>query len=320
MEERHEPHEGHHHGHHAGHDHAHGHPHHPPHHHHRGANARRLATVLALTATYMVAEVVGGYLTHSLALLADAGHMLSDVGALGLSLFAVWIARRPATLAHSYGYYRTEILAATANAAALIAISIGIFIAAVHRMAAPPSVNGRAVMAIAFGGFIMNVLGMMVLSAGKEHNLNVRGAWLHVATDALGNIGTVIAGALVAFFGLAWADPAASVLIGLLVVWSSWGLLKESVSVLMEGTPPDVDPDAVRNALRGVGGVSAVHDLHIWSITSGLPALSAHVSVDRSDRDVLPELCTVLRTKFAIEHMTLQLERECAASAETTHA
>ncbi|HTR78740.1 MAG TPA: cation diffusion facilitator family transporter, partial [Gemmatimonadaceae bacterium] len=279
------------------------------------ANAWRLSGVLALTATYMVGEAVGGYLTHSLALLADAGHMLSDVGALGLSLFAAWISRRPATVAHSYGYYRTEILAATANAATLIAVSIAIAIEAFHRLAAPTSVDGRAVMAIAFGGFLMNLVGMWVLRAGQSENLNVRGAWLHVATDAVGNIGTVIAGFLVAFVGWVWADPVASMLICVLVLWSSWGLLSESVSVLMEGTPSNVDPDAVRDALRAVGGVREVHDLHIWSITSGLPALSAHVFVDetRSDRDVLPELCAMLRHRFSIEHVTLQLERECAS-------
>jgi cobalt-zinc-cadmium efflux system protein len=300
-----------------GHDHHHGHAHgHGGHHHHgAGGSARRLAIVLVLTALYMVAELVGGVLSHSLALLADAGHMLSDVAALGLSLFAAWISRRPPTPARSYGYYRTEILAALANAATLIAISVWVCIEAYRRLHAPPDVAGVTVMAIAAGGFIINLAGMWVLSGGRESNLNVRGAWLHVATDALGNIGTVIAGALVAYAGLAWADPVASVLIALLVCYSSWALLKESVEVLMEGTPSGIDPDTVRVALHSVRGVQAVHDLHIWSITSGQVSLSAHVEVDgcRPDREVLPELCRALREEFHITHVTLQLENECAA-------
>ena len=299
-----------------GHDHSHEHDHaHETghHHHHHGGSAKRLLVVLLLTAVYMVAELVGGFMSHSLALIADAGHMLSDVGALGLSLFAAWISRRPPTPARSYGYYRTEILAALANAATLIAISVWVCIEAYHRLQAPPDVAGTMVMGIASGGFLINVAGMWVLHGGKQDNLNVRGAWLHVATDALGNIGTVIAGALVAFAGLAWADPVASVLIALLVLWSSWALLSESVEVLMEGTPSGIDPDRVRESLRAIRGVQAVHDLHVWSITSGQVALSAHVEVDgvRPDRDVLPDLCAALREEFGITHVTLQLESEC---------
>jgi cobalt-zinc-cadmium efflux system protein len=303
---------------HHGHSHAHGHGHH---HGGAGSSTRRLAVVLVLTAIYMVAELVGGIVSHSLALLADAGHMLSDVAALGLSLFAAWISRRPPTPTRSYGYYRTEILAALANAATLIAISIWVCIEAWRRLHAPPDVAGGVVMIIAAGGFVINVAGMWVLNAGRHDNLNVRGAWLHVATDALGNIGTVVAGAMVAYLGFAWADPAASVLIALLVCWSSWALLRESVEVLMEGTPSGIDPDRVREALRAVTGVQAVHDLHIWSITSGQVSLSAHVAVDgsRPDRDVLPELCAALRDGFAITHVTLQLEAECVAT-DALHA
>ncbi|MDB4885525.1 MAG: Co/Zn/Cd efflux system component [Gemmatimonadetes bacterium] len=295
------------------HDHAHGPGHH--HHHHGGGSAGRLAVVLVLTALYMVAEVVGGIASHSLALIADAGHMLSDVAALGLSLFAAWISQRPPTPTRSYGYYRTEILAALANAATLIAISIWVCIEAWHRLHAPPEVAGRMVMVIATGGFLVNIAGMWVLNGGRQNNLNVRGAWLHVATDALGNIGTVVAGAMVAYLGLPWADPAASVLIALLVCWSSWSLLKESVEVLMEGTPSGIDPDRVRDAMHAVSGVRAVHDLHIWSITSGQVSLSAHIDVDgsRTDREVLPALCSTLRDRFHINHVTLQLEVGCVA-------
>jgi cobalt-zinc-cadmium efflux system protein len=296
--------------HHHGHDHGHAHP------HDDGGNARRLVVVLVLTALYMVAEGIGGWLSHSLALIADAGHMLSDVAALGLSLFAVWISRRPPTPARSYGYHRTEILAALANAATLIAISIWVCVEAYRRLHEPPEVAGRMVMAIAAGGFLINLAGMWVLSGGRASNLNIRGAWLHVATDALGNIGTVAAGAAVAYLGWMWADPVASVIIAALVCWSAWALLMESLDVLMEGTPSSIDPAKVRDVLGTVAGVQAVHDLHIWSITSGRVSLSAHIAVDgsRPDRDILPELCGSLRENFGITHVTLQLEGECAAS------
>ena len=269
----------------------------------------------------MVAELVGGIVSHSLALLADAGHMLSDVAALGLSLFAAWLSRRPPTPARSYGFHRTEILAALANAATLIAISIWVCVEAWHRFREPPTVLGPVVMMVATGGLVINLAGMWVLNAGRDDNLNVRGAWLHVATDALGSVGTIIAGALVTYAGVAWADPAASVGIALLVCWSSWALLSESLEVLMEGTPSGIDPDAVRDALHAVPGVQAIHDLHIWSITSGQVSLSAHVAVDgsRADREVLPDLCTRLRERFAITHVTLQLETDCAAG-DALHA
>jgi cobalt-zinc-cadmium efflux system protein len=303
-------------GHHHHHGHSHGHGH--DHHHGDGSNARRLAVVLVLTALYMVAEAVGGWLSHSLALLADAGHMLSDVAALGLSLFAAWISRRPPTPARSYGFYRTEILAALINAATLIAISVWIFVEAYRRLHAPPEVAGGMLMVIATGGLFVNLAGMWVLHGGRNENLNVRGAWLHVATDALGSVGTIIAGAAVLYLGWTWADPVASVIIALLVCYSSWALLKESVEVLMEGTPSGIDPDRVRDALREVPGVQAVHDLHIWSITSGRVSLSAHIDVDgsRPDREILPELCAGLRERFAITHVTLQLESECVAKGK----
>lgn len=308
-----------------GHDRHHGHHHGPGHSHHQhhddGNNARRLVVVLVLTAAYMLAEAIGGWLSHSLALIADAGHMLADVAALALSLFAVWISRKPPTSARSYGFHRTEILAALANAATLIAISVWVCIEAYHRLQSPPDVAGRMVMGVAAGGLLVNLAGMWVLGGGRHANLNIRGAWLHVATDALGSIGTVAAGAAVAFLGWQWADPAASVVISLLICWSAWALLWESVDVLMEGTPTGIDPDRVREALATVGGVHAVHDLHIWSIASGRISLSAHIAVDdsRPDRDVLPDLCGCLRDEFGITHVTLQLESECSAR-EVLHA
>ena len=291
------------------------------HHHHqhggRGANRKRLSITLALVAIYMVAEVIGGFLTNSLALLADAGHMLSDVAALGLALFATSFARRPATARMSYGYYRTEILAALVNGATLIAISLYIFVEAYRRFREPPEVQGALMMGIAVGGLTVNLVGLWILNDGKGESLNVRGAWLHVLTDALGSVGAIVGGALIWLFGWNWADPLVSVLIGILVIFSSWALLKESVAVLMEGVPGNVDVDEVRSAMASVPGVRAVHDLHVWSITSGLVALSSHVLVSEGEswNGLLSSLRRTLHDRFGIEHTTLQLEIEDCGEA-----
>ena len=292
----------------GGHSHGHAHSHGG-----RGANRRRLGIVLGLSTAYVLAEVVGGLLANSLALLADAGHMLSDVAALALSMFAMWIAQRPPTPKRSYGYYRTEILAALLNGATLIAISIYIFIEAVERLRQPPEVQGGVVMGIAAGGLAVNLVGLWILNAGRNESLNVRGAWLHVLTDALGSVGAILGGVAVWAFGWQWADPAVSVLIGVLVIFSSWNLLRETVSVLMESAPGNIDVDAVRDEMASVPGVKAVHDLHAWSITSGMVALSGHVQT-ASDRDLsscggmLTELRQRLHDRFGIDHVTIQVE------------
>ena len=267
--------------------------------------------VLVLVTIYMVAEVIGGLLTNSLALIADAGHMLSDAGALALSLFAIWIAKRPPTPQHTYGYYRTEILAALINGATLVAISFYIFYEAYHRFGEPPHVQGALMMGIASGGLLINLLGLWILSGGREESLNVRGAWLHVLTDALGSVGAIVAGALIWAFGWNWVDPAVSVIIGLLVIFSSWHLLRETVNVLMEGAPGHIDVDGVRDTIRAVPGVLEVHDLHVWTITSGMVSLSAHVVVerDRYDQRVLTAVRESLHDQYGIDHVTIQLER-----------
>lgn len=286
----------------AGHDHGVG----------RNANSRRLAITLGLVTLYMVAEVVGGLLTNSLALLADAGHMLSDAGALALSLFAIWLAARPARSSYTYGYYRTEILAALVNGATLVAISIFIFLEAFKRIGEPPEVQGALMMGIATGGLVVNLVGLWILNAGRNESLNVRGAWLHVMTDALGSIGAIAAGAVIWLFGWRWADPVASIAIGLLVVYSSWSLLKETVSVLMESAPTGIDVDDVRDSLLDVAGVEEVHDLHVWTITSGMVSLSAHlVAPGASERAaVLKAARKALHERFGIAHVTLQIERD----------
>lgn len=278
----------------------------------RAANRKRLVAVLVLSAGYMFAEVIGGLLTNSLALIADAGHMLSDVAALALSLFAMWIAQRPPTPQRSFGYYRTEILAALVNGATLVAVALYVFVEAHDRFRAPPDVQGGLMMAIAAGGLAVNVAGLLILNAGRNDSLNVRGAWLHVATDALGSLGAIIGGLLIWTRGWNWADPAVSVIIGMLVVYSSWNLLRQTVSVLMEEAPAHIDVDELRNSMASVPGVSAVHDLHVWSITSGMVALSGHVCIGDgvSSSQVLAEVCKRTREGFGIDHITIQVEPE----------
>lgn len=272
---------------------------------------RRLSLILPLMTAYMVAEVVGGWLTNSLALLADAGHMLSDVAALALTLFAMWVARRPATAVRTFGYYRAEILAALANGATLVAVAVYVFVEAWQRLKAPPDVLGGQMLAIASGGLVVNVVGLWVLRESKSESLNVRGAWLHVLGDAFGSVGAIASGALVWAFGWNWADPVASVAIGLLILYSSWELIKEAVSVLMESVPANVDLDAIRATLRGIDGVEEVHELHVWSISSGIVSLSGHLVVRaplRAHGYVLAESRALLAARFGINHVTIQVE------------
>lgn len=283
--------------------HAHGHD-------HGASNSRRLAITLVLAAAYMLAEVVGGLITGSLALLADAGHMLSDVGALAFSLIAIRIARRPRTARKTYGYHRAEVLAAFVNAAVLIGIALTIVVEAVRRLQQPGEVHGAGMLWIAVGGLVVNLLGLAILSGGADSSLNVRGAWLHVLTDALGSVQAIVAGALIWAFGWMWVDSVASLLIAVLVVYSGWSLLRESADVLMEAAPREVDVTEIEQALLGVSGVTAVHDLHVWTITSGFIALSAHVVTDRAQADdLLWEIRDLLADRFHIEHSTVQVEQ-----------
>jgi cobalt-zinc-cadmium efflux system protein len=258
----------------------------------------------------MVAQFVGGLITGSLALVADAGHMLSDAAALALSLFALWIARRPAGPRQTYGYYRAEILAALANGATLIAIAILIFVEAYRRLNEPTEVLGGAMMAIACGGLAINVVGLWLLHPSHGGSLNIRAAWLHVLGDALGSVGAIAAAVLIWAFGWYWADPVASIVIAALVLVSSWALVKESVDVLMENTPKNLDIDQIRDAVVGLEGVADVHDLHVWSITSGWESLSAHVVVaDGLDHSmVLGQVRQLLNERFGIDHVTIQIE------------
>jgi cobalt-zinc-cadmium efflux system protein len=268
-----------------------------------------LAAALVLAAAYMVAEFVGGWWTGSLALLADAGHMLSDVAALALSFFAIWLADRPSPAHRTFGYYRAEILAALANGIALAVISILVVVEAFKRFGAPREVLGGPMLAIAAGGLAVNLIGLAILHGGREENLNVRGAWLHVLTDALGSVGAIAAGLFIYFLQWQWADPLASVLIAALVLYSAWRLIEEAVSVLMESAPKGVDVKKIHAALASRPGVVAVHDLHVWTITSGLPALSVHVVTDQTAYEaILQDARATLHREFGIDHVTVQVE------------
>jgi cobalt-zinc-cadmium efflux system protein len=271
---------------------------------------RRLALVLVLVAGYLVAEVVGGLWTGSLALLADAGHMGADVAALGLALFAFWLARRPAHPGRTYGHHRAEILAALANGSALVAVSLGIALEGVARLRAPSPVDAAPMLAIAAGGLAVNGIGLWLLHDGREGSLNLRGAWLHLLSDALGSAAAIAAGVAILAFGWLLADPIASLVIAALVVRSAWTLLRETVAVLMEGAPGHIDVDRVREAIGALPGVASVHDLHVWTITSGMVALSCHVCSDDSEPParLLRAVQGRLRESFGISHSTVQVE------------
>ena len=275
-------------------------------------NRRPLVIALAITGAFLVAEVVGGLLTGSLALLADAGHMATDVAALALSLFAVWLARRPATPERSFGYLRAEVLAALVNAATLVAISFFIFWEAFRRLGDPPAVESGPMLAVAVAGLVANAASAWVLTrgGGHEENLNTRGAFLHVVGDLLGSAGAIAAALIMLLTGWYLADPLLSAGIGGLILWGAWRLLRESVDVLLEATPARIDAAEVRAAMTAVDGVEGVHDLHVWTVTSGLVALSSHVEVTngRDWHETLVELTALLRERFGIAHATLQPE------------
>jgi len=273
------------------------------------ANRRRLTLALCLAAVYMVAEVVGGLLTGSLALLADATHMLSDVAALSMALLASWVVTRPSGLRWTYGLARAEILAALAQGAALVAVAVLIVLEALERLADPPAVLGPGILAVASGGLLVNLVGLWVLGAGRHENLNIRGAWLHVLGDALGSVGAMIAGFLIWRFGWQWADPAASLAISALVLVSAWHLLREAVDVLMEAAPRHLDLEQIEAALAGLPGVRQVHDLHVWTIGNGEISLSCHlVAAGEGSDGLLSEAYLLLGSRFGIDHATVQIE------------
>lgn len=258
----------------------------------------------------MLAEAAGGWIANSLALLADAGHMLTDVAALTLTLFAFWFAARPATSKKTYGYYRLEILAAFVNGIALVLISIWILIEAFGRLQAPPEVKGVTLTAVAAGGLAVNIAAAFLLHSERGSGLNMHGAWLHVMGDLLGSVAAIIAGVLILAFDWIWADAVSSALISLIIIYGAWRLIVDSVNVLLEGTPRHIDLNAVEEAIVETEGVGGVHDLHVWTISSGLDALSAHISHEKNVQhsDLLSVVRAKLHDRFGIDHLTIQME------------
>jgi cobalt-zinc-cadmium efflux system protein len=280
------------------------------HDHGRVESRRALAAALALTASYTAVEVVGGVLAGSLALLADAVHMLSDNVALAVALGAAWLASKPATSERTYGFKRAEVLAALANGVTLVALAIWIFVEAAMRLRDPAEVLGGWMLAIALVGMAVNVGAGVILSRARRHSLNVEAAFRHVFADLLGSIGVAIAAVAILVTDWVEADPLVSILIALLVLASAWSILRDSTEILLESTPRGIDADALGRRLAAAPGVVEVHDLHVWTITSGFPALSAHVLV-RPGEDChgrRRELERLLNDEFGIEHTTLQVD------------
>lgn len=283
----------------AGHDHTHG-----------AANERGLQIAIGLTGSILLAEVIGALLTNSLALLADAAHMLTDVIALGIALVAMRLARRPADKKRTYGYYRFEILAAAVNAAMLLVAAAYIFFEAYQRFRNPLEIATTGMMIVAVIGLAANLISMRVLGTGAETSLNMRGAYLEVWSDALGSVGVIGAALVIRYTGWWQADPIVGVMIGLWVLPRTWTLLSESVNVLLEGVPQGVALDAVHAELLAIPGVQDVHDLHVWSITTGKNTMTAHLTLDESATDeqsVLVQARAVIE-RFGITHSTVQLE------------
>lgn len=302
------------------HHHQHGHAHHyhaPDHDHSHPAaeqNATRLTWTLAVIGTFLIVEVIGGVLTHSLALLADAGHMLTDVASLLIAIYAQRLSLRPATPRHSFGLLRAEVMGALINGATLVAIVFWILWEAYQRIKSPPEVIGPLMMLIAAAGLVANIVAALILHAGSKESLNMQGAFLHVIGDMLGSVGALAAGAIIWATGWQLADPLVSIFIGLIILYSSFNLLKRSTHILINSTPENIDYEAVREALDGLPHVIEVHDLHIWSISHGNPSLSAHLRLEPDCCDsqhwqqCLRTAQDMLREKFHITHTTLQLE------------
>lgn len=281
------------------------------------APVRSLKLALALTATLLVAEVAGGLLSNSIALLADAGHMLTDVAALALSLFVAWFIHQPGTPQKSFGYLRWEILAAFLNGAALLLISAGIIVESILRLRNPEPIAGGLMLAVALGGLIVNVISAAVLHPMSRSNMNVRGAYLHVVGDLLGSVGTVAAAVIIRYTGWLMADPIASFLTTALIIRGAWTLVRESVDILLESAPKHIDPEAVRTQLVAIPGIESVHDLHVWSVTPNMVAMSAHAIVRNaaSQQHVLEHVHDAMAL-FGISHVTVQIEQSEMAERE----
>jgi cobalt-zinc-cadmium efflux system protein len=296
---------------HAGHDHT------------VGANQRSLKIALGLTTTFLLVELVGGVVTQSLALISDAAHMFTDVAALAIALVAIHIAKRPADGRRTFGYHRFEILAAAFNAMLLFGVAVYIVYEAYLRLKAPPEIHSTGMLIIAIVGLAVNLLSMQVLRSGQDASLNVKGAYLEVWADMIGSVGVILGAIILKVTGWTWVDSAVAVLIGLWVVPRTWTLLKSSVNLLLEGVPEDVNIDDVKETLLSVPGVRSLHDLHVWSVTSGKTTLTVHLVTQAemdSEREVLPVVRKSVAERFGIHHITVQCELEpCRQADEADH-
>ncbi len=307
---------------HSHHDHHHNHSHSHGHHHHGTGNKKALRLSFILIAAYMIVEVIAGILTNSLALLSDAGHMLSDAAALGLSYAALTFGEKKATLTKTFGYKRFEILAAFINGMTLVVISLYIFWEAYHRLMDPPEVASSGMLVISSIGLVVNIAAAFILMKGDTSgNLNVRSAFLHVLGDMLGSFGAIIAALLMMFFGWNIADPIASIIVALLIIISGWRVTKDSFHVLMEGTPANLDMNKIKETLLSLNHVNDVHDLHAWSITSDFPAFSCHLVVNPEANydEVLASAKKLLHDHFHIDHTTIQLDKSDSRCIDRDH-
>jgi len=284
-----------------------------------GARHRKsLVWALALTTTFLVVEVIGAWISGSLALLADAAHMLTDAGGLALALFAIWFAARPPSPSKTFGYLRAEVLAALINAVVLLLLAVYILYEAYQRIFAPPEVLSTPMLIVAVVGLVVNLISMRLLAAGSEESLNLKGAYFEVLADMLGSIGVIASALIIMFTGWTLADPIIGAAIGVFIVPRTWALLKHSVNILLEGTPIGFDLAKLERALRALPGVVDTHDLHVWTITSGIDAMSGHLVVadDADQQAVLVAARTALHEDFGIDHTTIQIETAATRSTE----
>lgn len=281
---------------------------------------RPLWMALILTTSFMVAEVIGGVLTGSLALISDAAHMFTDTAALAISLAAIQISKRAVDSKRTFGYHRFEILAAAFNAILLFGVAVYILYEAWRRMSEPQTVDSVPMLVIAALGLVVNLVSMRLLSSGKDASLNVKGAYLEVWSDMLGSLGVIVGALVIWSTGWTWVDSVIAVAIGLWVLPRTWTLLRASMNVLLEGVPEGIDVSEIEKALSDISGIDSVHELHVWSITSGKPSLSVHLVSAQGDHDVVvPEAARILAERFEIHHSTVQIERVPCSLASTTH-
>ncbi|HPD61302.1 MAG TPA: cation diffusion facilitator family transporter [Thermodesulfobacteriota bacterium] len=282
--------------------------HDPSQRHHQNKNS--LVIVLTLTITFFFVELFGGLWTKSLALLSDAGHMLSDIAALGLALFALWFSHKPAHAKKTFGYYRAEVLTAFLNGGALVILAIIIFHEAYERIQAPVTVKSIPLLMIASAGLIINLIGAYILSRRGKENINIRGAFIHVLGDALGSLGAISAGLVIWLKGWMWFDPLVSFFIGGIIIYSAWRLLWDTFQILMQGVPAHINLEEIKKSMVHIEGVKSICDLHVWTLTSHVEMLSAHVVVENvlQSMEILKKLQKTLQERYGIEHVTIQIE------------